>query len=71
MRFAGFAPFASSMDSEAASVHASVRLCAWQILLVTQFVLQVSFNPFLDAKLDAVRVAFVALYFGSNRRAAS
>jgi hypothetical protein len=57
------------MDSEAASVH--VRLCAWQILLVSQFVLQVSFNPFLDAKLDAVRVAFVALYFGSNRRAAS
>ena len=57
------------MDSEAASVH--VRLCAWQILLVTQFVLQVSFNPFLDAKLDAVRVAFVALYFGANRCAAS
>ena len=69
MRFAGFASFASSMDSEAASVH--VRLCAWQILLVSQFVLQVSFNPFLDAKLDAVRVAFVALYFGANRRAAS
>ena len=69
MCFAGFASFASSIDSEAASGY--VRLCAWQILLVTQFVLQVSFNPFLDAKLDAVRVAFVALYFGANRRAAS